>query len=90
MRPPQLPVNSDAMTHRIRLPEAYILASIDVPDSKWLGDLLRVCVRTLKDIASIEIVDELHANAEGDVVSAAVKLTAAMDDEQFRGLSHAL
>lgn len=78
------------MTHRIRLPEAYILASIDVPGSEWLGVLLRVCIRTLKDIDSIEIVDELHANAEADVVSAAVKLTATMNDVQFRGLSHDL
>ena len=78
------------MTQRIRLAEAYILASSEVPDAEWLGDLLRVCIRTIKDQGSIEIVDELHANAEADVVSAAVKLAAPMSEAQLRELSHNL
>lgn len=78
------------MTHRIRLPEAYILASSDVPDSEWLGDLLRTCISTVKDIGSIEIVDEFYASTDAEVISAAVKLTTPMSDEQFQRLSQDL
>lgn len=78
------------MTHHPRLPEAYILASPDQPDSEWLGNLLRACVRTCPDLGSIEIIDELYANAEGDILSVAVKLTTPMNAEQFRVLSQEL
>jgi hypothetical protein len=78
------------MTHRIRLPEAYVLASSDVPDAEWLGNLLRVCISTVTDTSSIEVIDELYASADGDVISAAVKLAAPMSDEQFRRLSNDL
>lgn len=76
------------MRHRVRLPEAYVVASGSKADGGlWVGALLRICARMVDDANSIEIIDEERENGAGDMAGAVLKLCEPLPAEVFQQLS---
>jgi hypothetical protein len=84
------PIPLELLPNRTALPLAYVVAQADLPDhGKWFGDLLKVCLRALKE-SSIQILDEKRRSEAGDIVSVAVKIVEPADSNSLKDLLRVL
>lgn len=73
---------------RIQLPEAYVVSRASVADGgRWMGELLRACLRALSNPDSIDVVDEEQVSDAGDLAGAVFKITEQLTPTALQQLA---